>query len=86
MEDVVDLSEEDPGAAGVQVWTSPAAASTVRAALSSAGHAASAELLLYVPNQLVDGLEEEARAAVEDALNGLRALDDVEDVWTNLPR
>lgn len=72
-----------PATAGVRVVVEPSAITATRAALADAGATVVSEVLAYVPHSVVAIEEEEARAAYEAALDALRALDDVEAVWTN---
>ena len=88
VEDVDDMVGDrglDSDDASVKVWTQPGKVGAVRTSLADHGYVATAELLLYVPNACVDRLEEDAIAVVEEVIADLKSLDDVEDVWSNLP-
>jgi transcriptional/translational regulatory protein YebC/TACO1 len=68
---------------GVRVWTAPSTLTALRQALAPSSLASHvSEQLRFVPLSTV-ALEAEARAAHDEVVDALRALDDVEGVWTN---
>jgi len=93
VEDVDDVAAYDDGEGssttaavpGVRVWTTPAHLGALRSALAPHADVLVNEQMLYVPLNVVELSEVDpaAAASVEETVAALKALDDVEEVWTN---
>ena len=79
--DETSAASSDGTAATVRVWTMPSELATLREALGT--HTLVNACSLYMPLNPVAVADAEARAAHDATVDALRALDDVEDVWTN---
>lgn len=71
-----------PGGGTVRVWADVSEVATLRAALAAA-HPLVNEQLLYVPLSTLALDDAEMRESHDATVDALRALDDVEAVWTN---
>jgi transcriptional/translational regulatory protein YebC/TACO1 len=81
--EVKDMKEEGAadGAESVRVWAAASKLTSLRAALS--GYTLINEQRCFVPTSAVE-LDAEAREAHDQVVESLLALDDVEEVWTNV--
>ena len=82
--DDVEVKEEEgaaDGAESVRVWAAASKLTSLRAALG--GYTLINEQRCFVPTSTVE-LDAEAREAHDQVVESLLALDDVEEVWTNV--
>ena len=71
------------GVAGVRVWTAPTGLAALRDALAPHSHSLVNDQSVYAPMAVVEPSDAEAAASMEETVAHLKALDDVEEVWTN---